>query len=81
MKTNEGGNNMKLNKDYKKIIIIINIILFIILISNNTEGWIKFITTGIVSTILTCFSVLFLIMNHSERVTTINKVKSILWRH
>lgn len=29
---------MKLNKDYKKIIIIINIILFIILISNNVKA-------------------------------------------
>ena len=74
-------------KDYfkcvvSKIILTILITAFpIILISNNTEGWIKFITTGIVSTILTCFSVLFLIMNHSERVTTISKVKSIVWRH
>ena len=74
-------------KDYVKqeickiILTVIITVSPIILISNYTEGWIRLVATGFVSTILICLSVLFLIMNNAERITTIRRIKTIVWRH
>ena len=49
-------------------------IIPVVLIANYSYGWIQFIATGIVSTLLISISILYIIMSKNERCVVINKI-------